>query len=309
MDTRQTPFQGTSARTGCSRRPGARPGTNGPHPRRLVRQGLDQGGKALNEKKLVQRDSTGSGYASVPLEITRHFADPVGRYLPHLSIRLDGQKTEAVRREDWYAIELDAVAHADLLQQQTGGRPVAPNRQVTYFVNDYGAGKGYCLYNPETPAEENNMEAWKPLNKKTPDRYLQKEIYRKTVAEFSKEQQKNAELFEKRYLEYLQAHPDDLVDLRSIPKDINQYEQEGGMMTNGKLIRIEAAKAGALPEILVRYTEWVEDPAKKENVPVDHDLIFAPTILSKEGARGNVHFWINRASNWILMPPLYKLKK
>lgn len=80
-------------------------------------------------------------------------------------------------------------------------------------------------------------------------------------------------------------------------------------MANGKLIRIEPAKAGALPEILVRYTKWVEDPAKKENVPVDQDLIFAPTILSKEGARGNVHFWINRASNWILLPPLYKLKK
>jgi len=272
-------------------------------------QGLDEGGKALKKNKMLQRDSTGSGYASIPLEITRHFADPVARYLPHLSIRLDGQKTEAVRREDWYAIELDAAAHADLLHQQTGGRPVAPNRQVIYFVNDYGAGKEYCIYNPETEAEENIMEAWKPLNKNTADPYLQKAVYRKTASGFNKEQQKNAELFEKRYLEYLQAHSDELVDLRSIPNNINQYEQEGGMMANGKLIRIEPVKADAFPKIVARYTEWVEDPAKKENVPVDHDLTFVPTVLTEAGRFGHVHFWVEKASNWMLFPPLYKLKK
>ena len=272
-------------------------------------QGLNEEGKTLKKNKMVQRDITGSGYASVPLEITRHFADPVARYLSHLSIRLDSQKEEAVRRQDWYSIELDAAVHADLLQQQTGGRAVAANRQVTYFVNDFGAGQGYCIYNPETEAEGNNMVAWKPLNEKTPDRYLQKKVYRKTAAEFTKEQQKNADLFETRFLKYLQAHPDELVTLRGIPKDINKYEQEGGMMTNGKLIRIEPAQGGALPEILVRYTEWVEDPEKKENVPVDHDLTFIPTILTKKGRFGNVHFWIEKESNWMLFPPLYKLKK
>ena len=272
-------------------------------------QSMDESGKTMTKKELVRKDITGSGYASVPLEVTRHFADPVAAYLPHLSIKPGGETAPVIRKEDWYSIELDAGSHSDLLKQQTGGRPVNAIRKVTYFVGDYGAGQGYFIFNPETEAEETNMSAWKPLNKQTPDRYLQREIYRKTAADLTRDQQKNADLFQNRFLDYLKSHPGGQVSLRSIPENINNYENEGSMMTSGNLIRVETAAAGSLPNIQVRYTEWVEDAAKKENVPVDHDLTFVPTALSKEGPMGHVQFWFNKEFNWILWPPLWELKK
>ena len=40
-------------------------------------QALDDKGKTSAEKKLIRKDETGSGYCSVPVEVTRHFPDPV----------------------------------------------------------------------------------------------------------------------------------------------------------------------------------------------------------------------------------------
>jgi heat shock protein HslJ len=41
---------------------------------------LDDDGRAPGEKRLVRKDETGSGYCSVPIEITRAFPDPVAYY-------------------------------------------------------------------------------------------------------------------------------------------------------------------------------------------------------------------------------------
>ncbi len=271
-------------------------------------QALDAKGKALAKKKVVRKDTTGSGYCSVPLDVTRHMDDPVGYYLSHLAVK-QGKET-LVRKDDWYAIELDGKAHAGLLKQQAGGKAVATGRKVIYFVNDWGAGKsGFYIYNPLTKEEDDSMEGWKPLNAKTPKSYLGKEIYRKTAKEVGKDQSKAAKVFENGFLTYLNAHPGAMVTLRNIPKDINNYEKEGGNMMNGNLVKVEKAAAGSLPDITVKFTEWVEDPKKKEMVPVEHQPAFKPTILAKDGKFGNVHFWVDKSSGWMLFPPYEVTKK
>ena len=205
-------------------------------------------------------------------------------------------------KEDWFAIELDGKSHGALLKEQTGGRPVAGGRKVIFFVNDYGAGKGFYIWNPETGQEDDALEGWKPLNAKTPEKYLGEKIARQTSAEADKAQQKNRTIYETRLLEYLEAHPGEMVTLVSIPEEINNFRNAGGMMVNGTLIKIRNT-SGELPEILVKYTEWVEKPGKQDMVPVDHELVFSPAVLSEKGPLGNVHFWINREFSWMLYPP------
>ncbi len=262
-------------------------------------EALGANGKPLKHRKLVQQDTSGSGYCSVPLDVTRHFADPVARYLPSLAIRSD--QGDGISLDDWLAIELDGEAHAKLLKQQAGGRAVDAGRRVVYFVNDFGAGKGYALWNPLFPSEDDGMSGWKPLDKKTPDEYLGKSIYRERGAQASKTQEKNRKICEDHLLAELRGKDGAMLTLVSIPETVDNFREAGGQMTNATLISVD--DGAGLPDIRVDYTEWAEDPKSGEIVPTKHELAFTPTVLSTEGPFGNVHFWINRDFNWMLSPP------
>ena len=260
---------------------------------------LGTSGKPLKHGKLVQRDTSGSGYCSVPVEVTRHFADPVARYLPSLAI--DSADGDGVSLDDWLAIELDGDSHAEVLEQQTGGRAVDTGRRIVYFVSDFGAGTGYSLWNPLFPGEDDGMSGWKPLDAETPDEYLGKSIYRERGAKASKTQERNRTICEDHLLAGLEGKDGAMVTLVSIPETIDNFREAGGQMTNATLLSIDAGDL--LPDIRVDYTEWAEDPKSGEIVPRKHELVFAPTVLSTDGPFGNVHFWINREFNWMLSPP------
>ncbi len=261
---------------------------------------LDDHGRNLGDKRLVRKDETGSGYCSVPAEVTRAFPDPVAYYLPHLEIEVDG--TPLVRQGDWYTIELDAARHAELLSRQTGGRPVATGRRVAYFVGDFGAGQGFRLWNPLSAAEDDSMNGWKPLDQDTPGTWLGASVYRE-AASLTRAQERNRAVCEDRLLASLAGKEGDIVTLAGIPDDVDRFREAGGMMTTGTLTGIRESDAGGLPAVLVRYTEWVEDPKGGDNRPVEHELVLEPTVLSDDGPFGNVHFWVSRDAGLMLYPP------
>lgn len=258
------------------------------------------------KKKLIQKDETGSGYCDVPVEITMHFDDPVSRYLPVLSLKApDGAQ---VLEEDWNAIQLDAERHQKLLQAQTGGKEVATGRQVLYFVGNPEYKQGYYIYNPDSPDKDSDTD-WKKLDSKIAAKYLAAEPYRKTEKDFAKGHGKKRELYEKKFLTYLQNNVGGLVTLRNIPTDVNTMENEGSTSATGTLQGVGSSTKGGLPDVKISYTEYVEDRKKDEIVPVKRDLTFSPETLADTGALGGIHFWVERTSGLMLDPPIWKLEK
>ena len=88
-------------------------------------------------KRLIQEDQSGSGYCTVPKEVTKKLRNPIEFYEGSLTF---GEYTEA----DFGGIGIDTEAHQDLIQKFSGGRQVALERQCFYFFenNEWEASKG-----------------------------------------------------------------------------------------------------------------------------------------------------------------------
>lgn len=262
---------------------------------------------STRKKRLIQKDETGSGYCDVPVEITMHFDDPVGSFLPVLRVKMPGG--EKLGDDDWNAIQLHAEKHQSLLQAQTGGKEVSSGRRVVFFVGNPGYKQGYYIYNPETQQEEDAGDGWKRLDNKIAARYLGAEPYRKTEKDFTKDRGKKSELYEIKFLAYLRKNVGELISVRNIPADINNMENEASTSTTATLQGVGSPGKNGLPEVKVSYTEYVDDREKDEIVPVKKELTFSPEVLADSGALGGIHFWVERDNGLMLDPPLWKLEK
>lgn len=262
---------------------------------------------STRKKKLIQRDETGSGYCDVPVEITRHFDDPVASFLPALRVKIpDG---EELRDDDWNAIQLDPKMHRRVLKKQTGGTEIAGGRRVVYFVGNPEYEQGYYIYNPESQQEEDAGGGWMRLDRKIDAKFLGTEPYRKTGKDFAKDRGAKRDLYETRFLAYLNKNVGEIVTLRNIPTDVNNMENEASSSATGTLEGVGSPGKNGLPQVKVSYTEYVEDREKGEIVPVKKKLVFSPEVLADSGALGGVHFWLERDSGLMLDPPLWELEK
>ncbi|RNA40504.1 hypothetical protein BpHYR1_001649 [Brachionus plicatilis] len=95
-------------------------------------------------RNLVQKDPTGSGYTCVPLEITRKIPDPIEFYNGAFNFK----NYEEI---DFYGIEIDPLAHNNLIKSLTNGRSAAGHKILYYFFdeNEWEQGRGVFIYNEQ----------------------------------------------------------------------------------------------------------------------------------------------------------------
>nr|HPN71485.1 hypothetical protein [Saprospiraceae bacterium] len=154
-------------------------------------QTLDENGITI-PTTLIQKDDTGAAYYSIASAITLHFADPVKAYLPLLE-----NKKMGVRKTDWEAIEIDTDRHKQYIEETTGGKSIALNRVVKYFINHPEHGRGLFIYNPLTPEEQLNV--WMKLSKTIAPKYLESNVYYLTAEDIKQSQLKNKKLYETKF--------------------------------------------------------------------------------------------------------------
>lgn len=246
------------------------------------------------DKTLVQKDSTGAAYCSVPEEITIHFDDPVNTYMPLLV-----NKAAKITLNDWFAIELHAGRHQAYLLSCTGGKPVATNRLVTHFVNNNGEdGKGTFIYNPETADEKNKV--WIKLKKSISPKYLSSSPYYLTATDFSSIQKKNRKIYEEHFIQWLKLQKEGTaLQVEDINGNFNAVAANDNFLfaslhTEGDALIVKTKR--------VEYVLGEVDPAKST---IESDADFIPTLLYTEGPFANITFFVCQTFNLKLAVPTW----
>lgn len=257
---------------------------------------FDELGNACT-KTLIQKDETGSGYMNIPLSITRYFDNPVAYFLHNLTIKKAG-----IRKSDWYAIEISAKHHQQWLQSLTGGRIIPETRQVIYFVSEGNLSTGAYIWNPIAIDEDSDV--WRRINKSLANRYLRIEPYYFTATDWRHIQKKNHKIYETDFLNWLaQAPKGTAISVRNIPMDINNAHREGASGTTMNLIKVFKLQDKTIIVLETTIHDW--STSKKHATASKIEVTFSPEILTTEKKFGNIHFWINREMDYMIVVPTW----
>jgi hypothetical protein len=90
---------------------------------------VNSGYKCKLIRELCQEDTTGSGYCSVPKVVTRKIKNPIKFYEGAFDFFEDYSEI------DFTGIDIDTVAHQELLKEFTGGRSVSADKECFYFLS------------------------------------------------------------------------------------------------------------------------------------------------------------------------------